>query len=158
MQFFGKTNIDFVSKRNTWVIFSVSIIVIGFIFAFIFPPKFGIDFTGGSEVAVAFSENINTNDIRSAISDAGIKNAEIKSFGETNQYLIRVSELGDVQVAIQTALEKIPNNKGINIIVDYAHTDDALERVLKALRQVTKGKLFSVFGCDWQRRKIIYCI
>ncbi|OGU59518.1 MAG: protein-export membrane protein SecF [Ignavibacteria bacterium GWF2_33_9] len=118
MQFFGKTNIDFVSKRNTWVIFSVSIIAIGLIFAFIFPPKFGIDFTGGSEVAVAFSENINTNDIRSAISEAGIKNAEIKSFGEANQYLIRVSELGDVQVTIQNALEKIPNNKVTILKVD----------------------------------------
>jgi preprotein translocase subunit SecF len=108
MQFFGHTNIDFVSKRKYWVIFSVSFIVLGIVFAFIFPPKFGIDYTGGSEIAVAFNKVIHTDVIRNTISKSGIRNAEIKSFGDANQYLIRVQELGEVQTKIQSALEKIP--------------------------------------------------
>lgn len=118
MQFFKKTNIDFVSKRKLWVIFSVSFIFIGVIFAFIFPPEFGIDYTGGSEVAVSFSNDVHTDEIRDAISGAGIRNAEIKSFGEKNQFLIRVSQLGDIQVQIQEALEKIENNKVTILKVD----------------------------------------
>jgi preprotein translocase subunit SecF len=118
MQFFGKTNIDFVSKRKLWVIFSVGIVVIGVIFAFIFPPEFGIDYTGGSEVAVSFNNDIHTDQIRSAISDAGIKNAEIKSFGEKNQFLIRVAELGDIQVKIQDALAHIEGTTPTILKVD----------------------------------------
>lgn len=118
MQFFKKTNIDFVSKRKYWVIFSVSFIVLGIVFAFIFPPEFGIDYTGGSEVAVSFDKNIHTDKIRDAISKSGIRNAEIKSFGQANQFLIRVAELGDIQVKIQTALEKIEGNKVTILKVD----------------------------------------
>jgi len=37
------------------------------------------------------------------------------------------------------------------IIVDYAHTPDALEKVLQALRLHVKGKLYCVFGCGGDR-------
>ncbi len=37
------------------------------------------------------------------------------------------------------------------MLVDYAHTDDALENVLKALRPLTRGKLRVLFGCGGDR-------
>lgn len=40
---------------------------------------------------------------------------------------------------------------GAKIYVDYAHTPDALESVLKALRADTKGRLICVFGCGGDR-------
>jgi len=41
--------------------------------------------------------------------------------------------------------------KPISVFVDYAHTDDALENVLTALRPLTRGKLWCVFGCGGDR-------
>ena len=42
---------------------------------------------------------------------------------------------------------------GGSIFIDYAHTPDALENVLKALRPATKGKLIVAFGCGGDRDK-----
>src|SRR5205085_3458188 len=37
------------------------------------------------------------------------------------------------------------------VLVDYAHTDDALENALSALRPLTRGKLRVIFGCGGDR-------
>jgi UDP-N-acetylmuramoyl-L-alanyl-D-glutamate--2,6-diaminopimelate ligase len=50
-------------------------------------------------------------------------------------------------------LERVPNEKGLTIFVDYAHKEDALFKVLKTLRETTSGKLITVFGCGGDRDK-----
>ncbi|MBI2182144.1 MAG: UDP-N-acetylmuramoyl-L-alanyl-D-glutamate--2,6-diaminopimelate ligase [Deltaproteobacteria bacterium] len=53
--------------------------------------------------------------------------------------------------AVPGRLEKVANDLGVTILVDYAHTPDALEKVLEAVRPVTPGKLITVFGCGGDR-------
>ncbi|NGX38298.1 MAG: UDP-N-acetylmuramoyl-L-alanyl-D-glutamate--2,6-diaminopimelate ligase, partial [Chlamydiae bacterium] len=48
-------------------------------------------------------------------------------------------------------LEKVKNGRGLNIFVDFAHTEDALANVLKTLSSVKQGKLITVFGCGRDR-------
>lgn len=48
-------------------------------------------------------------------------------------------------------LERIANDRGISIFVDYAHTPDALENVLILLARLKKGRLIVVFGCGGNR-------
>jgi len=48
-------------------------------------------------------------------------------------------------------MEAVENSHGLNIIVDFAHTPDALETALKGARQFTKGRVITVFGCGGDR-------
>jgi UDP-N-acetylmuramoyl-L-alanyl-D-glutamate--2,6-diaminopimelate ligase len=48
-------------------------------------------------------------------------------------------------------LEKVDNARGFTIVVDYAHTPDALEKTLQVLRQLSDKKLIAVFGCGGDR-------
>jgi UDP-N-acetylmuramoyl-L-alanyl-D-glutamate--2,6-diaminopimelate ligase len=50
-------------------------------------------------------------------------------------------------------MESVENTNALNIIVDYAHTPDALATVLKNARQFTEGRLLTVFGCGGDRDK-----
>ncbi|MEA3422705.1 MAG: UDP-N-acetylmuramoyl-L-alanyl-D-glutamate--2,6-diaminopimelate ligase [Bacillota bacterium] len=54
---------------------------------------------------------------------------------------------------VQGRLERVQNDLGINILVDYAHTPDALNNVLTIGKSFTKGRLISVFGCGGDRDK-----
>jgi len=50
-------------------------------------------------------------------------------------------------------LQKYEVSPGILAVVDYAHSPDALEKALQALRQITKKRLITVFGCGGDRDK-----
>ncbi len=54
-------------------------------------------------------------------------------------------------VSVPGRLERIPNQRGLHIYVDYAHTDDALLNVLQTLREIAKKKVLLVFGCGGDR-------
>ena len=53
--------------------------------------------------------------------------------------------------------EKVENKKDIHVVVDYAHTHDALEQVLLGLKRIlgrssrNNGKMITVFGCGGDR-------
>jgi UDP-N-acetylmuramoyl-L-alanyl-D-glutamate--2,6-diaminopimelate ligase len=71
--------------------------------------------------------------------------------------------LGTSIAAIQRGLSGVPpipgrmqsvsNSAGLQVLVDFAHTPDALEKALAGLRPFVSGRLILVFGCGGDRDK-----
>lgn len=47
--------------------------------------------------------------------------------------------------------QTVKSKRGFNAIVDYAHTPDGLENILKTAKEFAKGKIITVFGCGGDR-------
>jgi UDP-N-acetylmuramoyl-L-alanyl-D-glutamate--2,6-diaminopimelate ligase len=53
--------------------------------------------------------------------------------------------------AVPGRMEKVDEGQSFGVVVDYAHTEDALVRLLEAVREITAGKVITVFGCGGDR-------
>jgi UDP-N-acetylmuramoyl-L-alanyl-D-glutamate--2,6-diaminopimelate ligase len=53
--------------------------------------------------------------------------------------------------AVPGRMEKVDEGQPFGVIVDYAHTEDALHRLLDAVREVAAGRMITVFGCGGDR-------
>jgi UDP-N-acetylmuramoyl-L-alanyl-D-glutamate--2,6-diaminopimelate ligase len=53
--------------------------------------------------------------------------------------------------AVPGRFESIPNDRGFEVIVDFAHTAEGLEGILSSVRMLTKARVLLVFGCGGER-------
>lgn len=102
------TNFDFIGARK-WAFALSGFLIVASVAALIVGggPNYGIDFTGGTIVQVRFKEMRSTEEIRSALSTAGMRDALIQDFtddfGTTattggSEFLIRLPLAGDETV------------------------------------------------------------
>ncbi|MCL2081594.1 MAG: UDP-N-acetylmuramoyl-L-alanyl-D-glutamate--2,6-diaminopimelate ligase, partial [Oscillospiraceae bacterium] len=54
---------------------------------------------------------------------------------------------------VKGRMEPVDYKDGVTVLIDYAHTPDALENVLRAARGFTEGRLICVVGCGGNRDK-----
>ena len=65
--------------------------------------------------------------------------------------LDEISEGLHVCVGAPGRFERVPTDGDFAVVVDYAHSDDALLNTLQTARELTKGKIITVFGCGGDR-------
>lgn len=88
------TNIDFVGKRKLALFFSLTLIAIT-IASLVYKkgPNYGIDFAGGTQVIVKFSDDPSISDLRGSLEAAGLGDILVQDFGDgIGEYLIRVEK------------------------------------------------------------------
>jgi len=93
MQLLRETNIDFIKARWYAITLSGLIILAGIVSMIVKGgPKYGVDFLGGTVIQVHFLTPPDLGQVREAVGSAGFADAEIKTFGEKNDILIRVQK------------------------------------------------------------------
>ncbi len=99
MRFFGKTHLDFVSRRRTAFLLSALVMAAGLISLVVKGgPDLSIDFEGGIVLQLKFQERPATEEIRDALDEAGYPNCEIQTFRTGNEVLIRAPIIEGVDV------------------------------------------------------------
>jgi SecD/SecF fusion protein len=94
---FKNMNIDFVSKRKIYYVISGIIIAAGFVSFATRGLNMGVDFVGGRSYVVRFDQDINTLELRNALTGAFTEAPEVKTFGGSNQVKITTKYMIDVQ-------------------------------------------------------------
>jgi preprotein translocase subunit SecF len=114
MELLGKTNIDFIGKRNISFAISAIISIIGIIGIIQISrgaANMGIDFSGGTSMQLKFTKPLPIADARAALHKSGIAKAELQEIKDGNKLLIKIDKntslaLGKAADAVQAAFKK----------------------------------------------------
>ncbi len=158
MRIFENINIDFMGKRTTFFLISSALILIGLINILVRGLSFGIDFKGGTEIALQFEKPVEISFVRDQIENIGLGDVEVKTFGGATGILLR-TELQEVPAEVLPNVKsKIENliagtypgvNKTVvdssNTYITYSFTDAQTAEVISN----------NLFNAGFQTSKVI---
>jgi preprotein translocase subunit SecF len=91
MEFFKRTNIDFMRYQWPALVLSTTINLLAIGSFFFQGLNFGLDFTGGTVIEVGYKQPVQLSDVRSALAKAGYSEATVQHFGSSRDVLIRLA-------------------------------------------------------------------
>ncbi len=96
MRFLDKrTNFDFMGKRKIAFVLSAVLIVLSIVALVTRDLNFGLDFTGGTLIEVSYPAAPEISDVRSNLSDAGMDDAVVQTFGAATEIVVRIPPRDD---------------------------------------------------------------
>lgn len=132
MNFFRKkTEFDFLGKRNIAFAVSGILIAISVVTPIFVSPNWGVDFAGGTEMQVRFTTSVDPGDVRKALEEAGIDDAQIQVFGavEDKTFLVRMGRASlfsdkEFETTVEPKLrEALPNLAAGTRGVEYSEAE-----------------------------------
>lgn len=91
MQLFKTTHFDFISVRYYAYAFSLTLLVAGMASLILKGgPRYGIDFTGGNLVQIAFEQPVKTESLRGLLESSGYPNADLQMDADNKHVMIRL--------------------------------------------------------------------
>lgn len=114
MEFFKtNTKIDFMGQRKWAALFSALLFLCCIISFSIYGLNLGLDFTGGTQIEVAFPQAADIGQIRDQLGKIGFSDAVVQNYGTSQDVLIRLKPQKQYsqQQLQQTILTALPNAK-----------------------------------------------
>lgn len=93
MEFFkANTNIDFMAQRKPAAAFSVIICVLSIVILLYDGLNLGLDFVGGNQIELGFSQSVDINAVRKTVTEGGFEDAVVQPYGSSTEVLVRLSQ------------------------------------------------------------------
>jgi preprotein translocase subunit SecF len=112
-----KTSIDFLGAKRRNIALSISAVMIIVSLASIFTRglEFGIDFTGGVLLEVAYTEAADLDAIRSNLAADGFNDAQVQLFGRETDVLVRLPPQGESAEEVRRKLQQTLSGDGLGM-------------------------------------------
>lgn len=117
-----RKQIDFLGKRHMFGAMSAGLVALSLVLLVVPGPNYGIDFRGGTNVIVQFTEDMDVSEVRAAVEEMGFLDASVQRFGsdDDHQYLVQTqavtSMTPDRQLAFGAVVEEL---YGADAVVEF---------------------------------------
>jgi len=91
VQILTNTNIKFMAQRKVALLLSITILLLSLSSLIFRGMEFGLDFTGGTILEVAYPDSVELTPIREVLKQNEFADAIVQHFGSANEVLVRVS-------------------------------------------------------------------
>ncbi|KTC68271.1 preprotein translocase subunit SecF [Legionella birminghamensis] len=111
MEFFNpNSNVDFMGARKWTAIFSALIFILSIGALIVNGLKWGLDFTGGTQIEVSYPQAADLNQIRENLYQVGFKEAQVVSYGTSKDVLISIAPRADMEqsVLVDKVMSQLP--------------------------------------------------
>jgi len=102
---------------------------------------------GKGALEIGLLGSFNISNLLAVLTSVMVLESQQEAF-DFSQVLAKISSVSPVRGRME-----LVGDKPVSVVVDYAHTPDALENALNALHEHFKGKVWCVFGCGGDRDK-----
>lgn len=98
-----KTHIDFIGRRRPAMIVSMALNALTLVALFVYGLNFGLDFTGGTLVELAYEQPADVGQVRRTLTEGGFRDAVVQRFGTTRELMVRLPVHAEGQSAATSA-------------------------------------------------------
>lgn len=111
MEFFNpNSNVDFMGARQWTAIFSILVFVLSITSLLFNGLRWGLDFTGGTQIEVSYPASVDLSTVRNQLYDAGFKEAQVVSYGTSKDVLISIAPRAEKEQAqlVSSLMQALP--------------------------------------------------
>jgi len=95
----NKASINFMSKSKPALVFSLLLIIVSIGSIATKGLNLGIDFTGGYLIEAGYQNDVNLDQVRTALVDAEFSDAQVQNFGSSKDIIVRIAPRADINKA-----------------------------------------------------------
>ena len=105
-----KTSIDFIGLRNKMFILSAVLVLLGlfgFVMVSVGKANLSVDFTGGTELQIRFTEPVSIGDLRGALMSGGIGDVQIQEVAGSNDFFLKTKLMNTGSERVQDRIKAL---------------------------------------------------
>lgn len=146
MEFFNpNSNVDFMGARKWTAMLSILIFVISITALAINGLKWGLDFTGGTQIEISYPQAVDLSTIRDNLYKVGFKEAQVVSYGTSKDVLISIAPRADLDqtLLVNRVMQVLPG--AVKQRVDFVGPQVGQELATKGALAIFLSLLATMF-------------